>query len=259
MWCTGPDPHMCVVYRTRPSYVCGVQDQTIVRVWCTGPDPRMCMVYRTRLSYVFGVQDQTLKCVVYRTRPSYVCGVQDQTFVHVQVMYHDCVRVGILCIKITPPLHAHGGFHTQGPSVPACLFLSLPSPRPPAGCTPLLACTEDVGSVSLLRVAYRFLKSLPGVLHTRTFTVAMAVCCILHIRNSVHVYTYVRTYLVLPTKNACTYYCVYCMRCLVDVHNIKQTNHGVLWGISRQATMTTCDLLPLITSCVLHGRMNFPV
>ena len=158
---------MCVVYWTRPSYVCDVQDQTLVLVWCTGPP-------------------SCVRCMWTR---------------HMYIVYHDCVRVGILCIKITPPLHARGGLHTQGPYVPACLFLFLPSPRLPPGCTSLLVCTEDVGSMSLLRAACRCFNSLPGVLHTRTFTVAISVCCILHIIQCM----YVCTLYYLQTMHALLY------------------------------------------------------
>ena len=228
MWCTGPDPHMCVVYRTRPSYVCGIQDQTVICVWHTGPHPHMCVAYRTTPSYVCGVQDQTLVfvwctgpdpriCVVYRTRPSYLSGVQDQTLVcvwctgpdrhmcvayrtrHVYLVYHDCVCVGILCIKVTPPPCMQVVVSTPG-SLCTCSSLSL-SPFSPVTTRSCIFSSLHRGCG--LHVLPQSGVQVPQLPSRSTAHTHLHRCygSVLHpAYNSVHVHTY----LVLPTNNACT-------------------------------------------------------
>ena len=99
------------------------------------------------------------------------------------------VFVWVFCVSRPLLLCMHMVVYTQSPSVPACLFPFLLSLQPLSGCTSLLACTEDVGFMSFLGASYRYLNSLPGVLHTRTFTVAISVCCTLHIIQCMYVHT----------------------------------------------------------------------
>ena len=94
--------------------MCGIQDHTL-----------MYVVYRTSPSYVCGVQDQTLIriCVVNRTRPWYVGGVQDWT--------RRVRSVLCICVSRSLPLHAYKWWSPHPGSLCTCLSPSL-SPFSPA-------------------------------------------------------------------------------------------------------------------------------